>query len=155
MNAEHVDAAGAGPADPGLEYQSLGDFLQFFLASAYRRQVTDKHDIAWCPEPWLHQEGYERLEGLWLSREAALASEDLEALTNWWLLHADPTMCVLLDHDGPFKYCSVRHGHKEDMLPPLFMDFDKAPPELYAPIPGRPIVSEERPDVEGAPDVAA
>lgn len=147
MIAEHANAASAiDPADPGLEYQSLGDFLEFFLASAYRRQVTDKHDIAWCPEPWLHEEGRERLEGLWLSREAALASPDLEALINWWLLHADPTMCVLLSADGPFKYCSVRNGHHEgDMLPPLFMRFDKAPPELYAPIHGRP----------AAPDVAA
>ncbi|MGX1762623.1 DUF4913 domain-containing protein, partial [Streptomyces lydicus] len=134
MIAEHIDAASADePADPGLQYQSLGEFLEFFLARSYRRQVTDKHDTTWCPEPWLHEEGYERLEGLWLSREAALASPDLCAITRWWLTCADPTMRVLLDSEGPFKYCSVRNGHKEDMLPPLVMHFREAPLALYPP----------------------
>ncbi|WP_306796607.1 DUF4913 domain-containing protein [Nocardia sp. XZ_19_369] len=111
------------------QYRSLGGFLRDFLAHAYARQVTDKSDTAWCPEPWRHREGFERLGTLWQTYEHAMRNPDPKALNDWWLFCADPHMRVLLDPAGPFKFCSVRYGHKE-MLQALPMDFAKAP-ELF------------------------
>jgi hypothetical protein len=48
-----------------------------------------------------------------------------EITSVWFLDRADQHMAVLLDPKGPFKYCSVRHGHK-DMLVPLPLT---APPD--------------------------
>jgi hypothetical protein len=128
-------------------YRSLGEFLAEFLAPHYCRQVTDKGDTVWCPEPWLHPEALRRLGGLWLSHQHMLWSTDLCAEDNWWT-RADRTMELLFDPSGPFKYCSVRGGHKE-MLAPLPMRFDDAPPALFA------AVSSSSPSLSAATPAAA
>ncbi|WP_051133612.1 DUF4913 domain-containing protein [Nocardia paucivorans] len=115
-------------------YRSLGRFLEDFLAPAYARYVTGNPLRAWCPEPWLHDEGVLRLWEIWQGYEQAMAAPDRTAVSEWWLLCADPHMAALMDPDGPFKFCSVLHGHK-DMLAPLPMRFDAAPAELYREIP--------------------
>uniref|UniRef100_UPI0012F4D333 DUF4913 domain-containing protein n=1 Tax=Nocardia pseudovaccinii TaxID=189540 RepID=UPI0012F4D333 len=51
--------------------------------------------------------------------------------SDYALHHVGPHMREMLDPRGPFKYCSVRNGHK-DMLQPLLSRIDKAPDGLFA-----------------------
>ncbi|WP_245551269.1 DUF4913 domain-containing protein [Nocardia paucivorans] len=105
-------------ADPALDHVdliALHEFLSGTLARLYARQVSDLATATWCPDWWRHPEAVERLWLLFLLRTAAT---DAESRSTWWDVHARPHMEALMDPAGPFKYCSVRHGHT-DMLKPL------------------------------------
>ncbi|WP_231390252.1 DUF4913 domain-containing protein [Nocardia sp. CNY236] len=98
-------------------HATVVEFVENHLSRIYRRQVTDLSDTVWCPEWWRHGEAVMRLEALWRAWE----HYRLDARTGmsvWFLEHADPHMSKLFDPRGPFKYCSVRNGHK-DMISPL------------------------------------
>ncbi|MDR7170338.1 hypothetical protein J2W56_004089 [Nocardia kruczakiae] len=98
-------------------YANVGEFVESFLKDVYRRQVTDLTDTVWCPEWWKHPEAALRLDALWHAWEY-LRQDGQTGMSAWFLEHADPHMSKLFDPRGPFKYCSVRNGHK-DMLSPL------------------------------------
>ncbi|MGQ4597794.1 DUF4913 domain-containing protein [Nocardia sp. R6R-6] len=98
-------------------YSGVVDFVENYLSLMYRRQVTDLSDTVWCPEWWQHAEAIARLDALWRAWEH-YRQDGRTGLSVWFLDHADPHMAKLLDPKGPFKYCSVRNGHK-DMLSPL------------------------------------
>lgn len=120
----------AGAASPGDApiYTDVVAFVENYLSLVYRRQVTDISDTVWCPEWWKHAEAAVRLTALWRAWEH-LRHNGGTGLSVWFLDHADPHMAKLFDPRGPFKYCSVRNGHK-DMLSPLPL---KAPaPNMFA-----------------------
>ncbi|WP_228837525.1 DUF4913 domain-containing protein [Nocardia amamiensis] len=98
-------------------HSNVVDFVENYLAEVYRRQVTDLSDTVWCPEWWKHAEAVARLDALWRAWEH-YRQDGATGLSIWFLDHADPHMQKLFDPKGPFKYCSVRNGHK-DMLSPL------------------------------------
>ncbi|MEV0246441.1 DUF4913 domain-containing protein [Nocardia sp. NPDC050712] len=98
-------------------YTNVVEFVENYLSLVYRRQVTDISETVWCPEWWKHAEAVARLDALWRSWEH-YRLEPSTGLSIWFLDHADPHMTKLFDPRGPFKYCSVRNGHK-DMLSPL------------------------------------
>ncbi|MEU4340709.1 DUF4913 domain-containing protein [Nocardia sp. NPDC023852] len=98
-------------------YASVVEFVENYLSLVYRRQVTDLSDTVWCPEWWQHAEAVARLDALWRAWEH-YRLDGRTGLSVWFLDHADPHMSKLFDPKGPFKYCSVRNGHK-DMLSPL------------------------------------
>ncbi|GAB2695276.1 DUF4913 domain-containing protein [Nocardia thraciensis] len=98
-------------------YKDVVEFVENYLSLVYRRQVTDLTDTVWCPEWWKHAEAVVRLQALWRAWEY-LRQDETVGMSIWFLDHADKHMAKLLDPRGPFKYCSVRHGHKE-MLNPL------------------------------------
>ncbi|MFJ1456130.1 DUF4913 domain-containing protein [Nocardia wallacei] len=100
-----------------LIYADVVEFVENYLSLIYRRQVTDLTDTVWCPEWWKHAEAVVRLQALWRAWEH-LRQDETTGMSVWFLDHADPHMNKLLDPRGPFKFCSVRHGHKE-MLNPL------------------------------------
>ncbi|MEU4315377.1 DUF4913 domain-containing protein [Nocardia sp. NPDC024068] len=100
-----------------MVYDNVGEFVQKYLISVYRRQVSDLSDTVWCPEWWKHPEAFARLDALWRAWEH-YRQDGATGMSVWFLDHADKHMKVLLDPKGPFKYCSVRNGHK-DMLIPL------------------------------------
>ncbi len=114
-----------------VEYPSLGLFVRDFVAQYLTRQVTDTHTAAWCPRWWRHPEGLLRLGLMWEGYCSAVTAEGTAGLSKWLLTCADPHMRVLLNPDGPFKYCSARHGHK-DLLQVLPMD--ELPADLLVPI---------------------
>lgn len=107
----------AGPDEPGLVYANVVAFVEDYLSVVYRRQVTDLSDTVWCPQWWRHDEAVIRLEALWRAWEH-LRQDGATGMSVWFLDHADRHMARLLDPRGPFKFCSVRGGHK-DMLEPL------------------------------------
>ncbi|WP_431954337.1 DUF4913 domain-containing protein [Nocardia lijiangensis] len=98
-------------------YTNVVEFVENYLSLVYRRQVTDISETVWCPEWWKHAEAVARLDALWRAWEH-YRLEPSTGLSIWFLDHADPHMTKLFDPRGPFKYCSVRNGHK-DMLNPL------------------------------------
>ncbi|MFI6167060.1 DUF4913 domain-containing protein [Nocardia sp. NPDC051052] len=98
-------------------YASVVEFVENYLSLVYRRQVTDLSDTVWCPEWFQHAEAVARLDAMWRAWEY-FRLNGATGLSVWFLDHADPHMAKLFDPKGPFKYCSVRNGHK-DMLSPL------------------------------------
>lgn len=98
-------------------YTNVVEFVENYLSLVYRRQVTDISETVWCPEWWKHAEAVARLDALWRAWEH-YRLQPSTGLSVWFLDHADPHMTKLFDPRGPFKYCSVRNGHK-DMLSPL------------------------------------
>jgi hypothetical protein len=98
-------------------YLNVVEFVENYLSQVYRRQVTDISETVWCPEWWKHAEAVARLDALWRAWEH-YRQDPSTGLSIWFLDHADPHMTKLFDPRGPFKYCSVRNGHK-DMLSPL------------------------------------
>ncbi|MVU77822.1 DUF4913 domain-containing protein [Nocardia sp. ET3-3] len=100
-----------------MVYGSVVEFVENYLSLVYRRQVTDISDTVWCPEWWKHAEAVARLDAMWRAWEH-YRHDGKTGLSIWFLDHADPHMAKLFDPKGPFKYCSVRNGHK-DMLTPL------------------------------------
>lgn len=97
---------------PETEYHDVGEFVHNYLTGLYQRQVTDINDTVWCPEWWRHKEAVARLEAVWRAFEF-YRQDPTTGMSIWLLNHADKHMAVLFDPKGPFKYCSVRHGHKE------------------------------------------
>jgi hypothetical protein len=104
------------PQQPMI-YTNVVEFVENYLSLVYRRQVTDISETVWCPEWWKHAEAVARLDALWRAWEH-YRNQPSTGLSVWFLDHADPHMTKLFDPRGPFKYCSVRNGHK-DMLSPL------------------------------------
>ncbi|WP_024805532.1 DUF4913 domain-containing protein [Nocardia sp. BMG51109] len=101
----------------GPIYANVAEFVENYLSLVYRRQVTDLTDTVWCPEWYQHAEAVVRLDALWRAWEY-LRQDTTTGMSIWFLEHADPHMTKLFDPRGPFKYCSVRNGHR-DMLSPL------------------------------------
>ncbi|MFC9895924.1 DUF4913 domain-containing protein [Nocardia sp. NPDC127579] len=100
-----------------MVHRNVVEFVENYLSLIYRRQVTDISETVWCPEWWKHAEAVARLDALWRAWEHYRKVPGT-GLSVWFLDHADPHMTKLFDPRGPFKYCSVRNGHK-DMLSPL------------------------------------
>jgi hypothetical protein len=109
-------------------YKNVVEFVENYLSVVYRRQVSDLSDTVWCPEWWNHPEAMARLDAVWRAWEH-LRQDGATGMSVWFLDHADKHMAVLLDPKGPFKYCSVRNGHK-DMLIPL--PFKSPPREMFS-----------------------
>ncbi|GGK39696.1 DUF4913 domain-containing protein [Nocardia camponoti] len=101
-------------------YPNVVEFVVHYLSRVFRRQVTDVSDTVWCPEWQRHPEALIRLDALWQSWEHYRLQGGV-GISIWFLQHADPHMAKLFDPSGPFKYCSVRNGHKE-MLASLQVD---------------------------------
>ncbi|MET9030481.1 DUF4913 domain-containing protein [Nocardia sp. NPDC004168] len=112
-------------------FPSLGRFVDDFLAKRHARQVTDINEVVWCPEWWQHAEALWKFGLLWEGYEHVRATGGPLEMSDFALHHIDPHMREMFDPRGPFKFCSVRHGHK-DMLKPLPSRIDKAPDGLFA-----------------------
>ena len=71
-------------------------------------EVRTGGPIVWCASWWAHPAAVLRLSALWRAWEA-LRLEPATGMSNWWTLHFDPHMRVLLDADrGPFASCAAR-----------------------------------------------
>jgi hypothetical protein len=101
---------------PSLYYPNVVAFVEEYLAQLYQRQVTDTTDAVWCPEWWQHTEAVARLDALWRAWEY-FRQNTSTGISDWFLDHADRHMKRLLAPNGPFKYCSPRHGHRTLLTP--------------------------------------
>ena len=105
-----------GPTDR-LVFRNLESFCTDFFFVLYARDVQGSSTTKWCPEWWRHAEAVVRLEAIWRSWEKHRRDPD-DGVSTWLLYHADPHMRVLMDSEGPFKYCDGGEGHyyKETQL---------------------------------------
>ncbi|WP_256977622.1 DUF4913 domain-containing protein [Rhodococcus sp. RS1C4] len=125
--------AAADDAEAAPVYTTLLDFVDEVIRPHYRREVSEGNQKKWCPQWWAHGEAYRRLDALWRAWEH-LRKDPNAGASVWWKDHADHHMGMLLDPQGPFSACGVRHGHKTT-LPPL--PADEPDPALFA-IPADP-----------------
>jgi len=105
-----------------LRYPDVEAFVTEWLVDAYRRGL-DGRGRTWCPQWWQHVEALSRIEAMWRAFEY-LRQEPALGMSTWWQEHADPHMAVLLDPEGPFRYCDPEKGHSA-RIPPL--PVEKAP----------------------------
>ncbi|MET8654994.1 DUF4913 domain-containing protein [Nocardia aurea] len=103
--------------DQQPKFTNVAAFVEEYLGQVYQRQVSDSSETVWCDQWWRHVEAVSRLDALWRAWEQ-LHRDERGGLSYWLLQHADPHMSRLFDPGGPFKYCTVRNGHR-DMLGPL------------------------------------
>jgi hypothetical protein len=75
-------------------------------------EVRTGGPLVWCASWWAHPEAVARLTALWRAWEA-LRLEPATGMSNWWTLHFDPHMRVVLDAErGPFA--SYTRGQHQD-----------------------------------------
>ena len=96
--------------EPELVYSSAVEFFADLLSQSYVREVNEEAACAWCPEWYKPPALPIRLDAFWRSR-GHLRLDPALGVRTWWLNHADPHMCVLMDKEGPFKKCAY-DGHK-------------------------------------------
>ena len=101
------------PEPPALLYPRLDLYVEDFLAVIYERPLPNGRRT-WCPQWWKHDEAVYRLQALWLSWEYMRVHDGANGPATWLVNYADPIMAVLFDVEGPFKGCSVEHGHREE-----------------------------------------
>jgi len=69
--------------------------------------------MVWCASWWAHPEAVLRLYALWRAWEALRLEPATGMSSNWWTLHPDLHMRLLLDGERrPFASCT-RGQHKE------------------------------------------
>ncbi|MFF0544311.1 DUF4913 domain-containing protein [Nocardia thailandica] len=129
-------------APENCKYGNPVEFFVQYLGKVYMRQITDTSDTVWCPDWYRHPEALARVDALWQAFESA-RNHGGPGMSRWFRDHADWHMERLFDPKGPFKYCSVRNGHK-DMLSRL-----PSGPEVEALYPDAPALNDpEAPDTE-------
>lgn len=101
------------PEPPSLLYPRLDLYVEDFLAVIFERPLPNGRRT-WCPQWWKHDEAVYRLQALWLSWEYMRVNDGANGPATWLVNYADPIMAVLFDVEGPFKGCSVEHGHREE-----------------------------------------
>ena len=124
-----TDATHSGATTPTLYYPPLDTFVRELLAPTYKRLIDDGRNRTWCPQWWRHAEAIARLEALWRSWEH-LRLDPATGISVWFRDHADHHMAVLLDPDGPFKYCTPEKGHSARLAA---LPLDDPPEGLFQP----------------------
>jgi len=115
---EEPAAEPAGGAGQALQphFGSVEAFVTDYLSLV--SEVRTGGPLVWCASWWAHPAAVARLTALWRAWEA-LRLEPATGMSNWWTLHFDPHMRVLLDAErGPFASCT-RGQHQEGKPGPL------------------------------------
>jgi Domain of unknown function (DUF4913) len=116
---------------PAPRFSSVEDFVADYLSLV--SEVRLGGPLVWCANWWAHPEAVLRLTALWRAWEA-LRLVPAMGMSNWWTLHYDPHMKVLLDAErGPFAPCT-RGQHQDGKPGPLPL---VGPPEGWGTAPLR------------------
>lgn len=95
-------------------FGSVEDFVADYLSLV--TEVRTGGPVVWCSSRWADPEAIARLTALWRAWEALRLEP---GMSNWWALHFDPHMRVLLDAEpGPFASCT-RGPHHDGKPSPL------------------------------------
>lgn len=98
------------------QFPDVYAFVEQLLAPVIQRRINTKAgaDLAWDPEWWHYPEVVVRLQALHRAWEAAYDSDDLSAMSQWWIHHCDPHMDRILNgQTGPF------HKYNPDTASPI------------------------------------
>jgi len=94
---------------------------------------TDAQKIRWCPTWWEHPEAVERLKALWLAYRMIEVSDDLAAVSEWWLNHWDAHRVILFHDKGPFRNCDAERGHLTSKSDQRVLPVPALPPDTWKP----------------------
>ncbi|WP_051153215.1 DUF4913 domain-containing protein [Nocardia niigatensis] len=120
----------AGAEEPReLVFKTVKAFVDGYVTVLYRRDSGEFNEsrVAWCPQWWKHGEAFARMDAAWSAFEH-LRLDGTTGMSVFWNQHLDPAMAVLLDPEGPFRYCSPSRGHSEELQP---LDSPDAPPSAF------------------------
>lgn len=124
------DEPDASDAEPSTYFPNLEVFVTEYLVHHYPRPVDPmghQKEFTWCSSWWAHTEAVSRLNALWRAWET-LRLDPGTGMSDWWRIHADPTMRALFYNNGPFKGCTIaKHAPTASALPVV-----AAPPDLFA-----------------------
>ena len=105
---QRSSADSSGEPEREAQFQDVFAFVEQLLAPVIQRKINTRAggDLAWDPEWWHYPEVVVRLQALHRAWEAAYDSDDMSAMSQWWLHHCDPHMDRILNgSSGPFhKY---------------------------------------------------
>lgn len=113
-DAASPPAAQQKPKAPETYFQSLDEFVDQWLFTVYRREVTDTNERRWCSHWRRHSEAVARIDAMWHVFEVLRTDPGLGASV-LWKDHLDVHMEHLMSPTGPFEHCSVREGHSDRM----------------------------------------
>ncbi|WP_280484499.1 DUF4913 domain-containing protein [Nocardia cyriacigeorgica] len=105
--------------EPQPRFQNVEEFVNEYVVQVYMREVCaprSEDTYRWCPRWWEHAEVLARFEALWPAFEHLRNGATTEQ-SEFWLYHLDPHMAQILNPQGPFKYCSVSKGHRDELVP--------------------------------------
>lgn len=113
MSGPNGKGAPAGGEAQTPYFRNVGDFVDHWLLPTLTGKLAaagGSGSRVWCAQWWRHLPVAIRLTALWRSWEAARASGAPDAMSPWWLHHADPHLRMLCDGDnGPMYRCGSRH----------------------------------------------
>lgn len=109
-----------GSGDTGQEksfelvYSEVAAWVDDYFVRVFGDALGYRPDdqLNWCPEWWRHPSAAIRLDALWRVWERHRLEGGL-GISLWFLDHADPHLRALTDGNGPFRRCSIEHGHQE------------------------------------------
>ena len=112
----HAESTAGAAENPPLQYQTVAEFVEDYIASVYNRPVT-QHGTHWCPMWWYHAEAVEIFMGLWQSWEHMRVNDGPCWLVKWKTYYFYSLMREVTGPEGPFYGCSPREGHAEPEHP--------------------------------------
>lgn len=127
----HTESTADAAENPPLQYQTVAEFVEDYIASVYNRPVT-QHGTHWCPMWWYHAEAVEIFMGLWQSWEHMRVNDGPCWLVKWKTYYFYSLMREVTGPEGPFYGCSPREGHAEPEHPDG-MPVEAAPVDVFTP----------------------
>ena len=127
----HAESTADAAENPPLQYQTVAEFVEDYIASVYNRPAT-QHGTHWCPMWWYHAEAVEIFMGLWQSWEHMRVNDGPCWLVKWKTYYFYSLMREVTGPEGPFYGCSPREGHAEPEHPDG-MPVEAAPVDVFTP----------------------
>lgn len=127
----HVESTADAAENPPLQYQTVAEFVEDYVASVYNRPITN-HGTHWCMQWWAHPEAVEKFTALWQTWEHYRVHEGPCWLTKYSAYYWYPIMREVTGPEGPFHSCSPRQGHSEPEYPDG-LPTEAAPVDVFTP----------------------
>ena len=92
----------ADAIEPG--FANVVDWVEGWFLPIIRRKITDTagSGLSWDARWWAYPEVVARLTALHYAWEEARASDQMSAMSGWWIHHLEPHLRVILDGEtGP------------------------------------------------------
>ncbi|AEF43113.1 DUF4913 domain-containing protein [Hoyosella subflava] len=118
------------------QFPTVVDWVHGYFLKLIRRKIVDGagSGLSWDARWWHYPEVVARLTALHQAWEAARASDDMTAMSSWWINHLEPHLRVILDPEtGPMSD-ATRSG---EFLGHPHLPAQPVPPHLLSTINGR------------------
>jgi len=114
MTSPAAPGTSTGAEAPEPEFESVEDWIDSYFLPVFRRRLGGQY--RWCARWWEHAEAVSRLTALWRAWEA-MRLEPATGIADWYSVHLDHQLPVLLGPDGPFCQCDSKAGDHQELDP--------------------------------------